>query len=101
MTIKKASQNFQRYACLAQYGVIEGMVCEVAFSFKKVHKHLLSFSGVPWLAQAIDITFHPKFNIIINNVSKHGDDYDIDAIEKDQDNAIVKCSRIYLFRDSP
>ena len=29
----------------------------------------------------IDIALHPKYFIIINNVSKHGDDYDIDALE--------------------
>ena len=39
------------------------------------------------LDERIDITLHPKFNIILNNVSKHGDDYDIDAIEKDPSNA--------------
>ena len=31
----------------------------------------------------IDITFHPKYLIIINNVSKHGEEYDIDAVEND------------------
>ena len=39
------------------------------------------------LDDRIDITLHPRFNIIINNVSKHGDDYDIEAIEKDPTNA--------------
>ena len=35
----------------------------------------------------IDIALHPKYFIIINNVSKHGDDYDIDALEQDQNNS--------------
>ena len=39
------------------------------------------------LDERVDIRFHPKFNIIINNVSKHGDDYDIDAIENDPSNS--------------
>ena len=34
----------------------------------------------------IDSTLHPKFFVIINNVSKHGDDYDIEAIENDPSN---------------
>ena len=38
------------------------------------------------LDERIDITLHPKFLIIINNVSKYGDDYDLDTIEKDPDN---------------
>ena len=38
------------------------------------------------LDDRIDITLHPRFNIIINNVSKHGDDYDIEAIEKNPTN---------------
>ena len=39
------------------------------------------------LDDRVDITLHPKFSIILNNVSKHGDDYDIEAIEKDPSNA--------------
>ena len=34
----------------------------------------------------IDSTLHPKFFVIINNVSKHGDDYDIEAFENDTSN---------------
>ena len=41
------------------------------------------------LDERIDITLHPKFSIILNNVSKHGDDYDIDAIEKDPNNSSI------------
>ena len=41
------------------------------------------------LDERIDIKIHPKFLIIINNVSLHGDNYDIDAVEKDQKNAIL------------
>ena len=35
------------------------------------------------LDERIDIKFHPKFHIVINNVSIHGENYDIDAIEND------------------
>ena len=28
------------------------------------------------LDEAVDITYHPKFQLIINNVSKYGEDYD-------------------------
>ena len=38
------------------------------------------------LDERIDISLHPKFHIVINNVSKFGDNYDIDKIEKDPDN---------------
>ena len=40
------------------------------------------------LDERVDISCLPKFNIIINNVSKHGDVVDIDALEKDLKNAI-------------
>ena len=39
------------------------------------------------LDERIDISLHPKYHIIINNVSKHGDIVDIEAIEKDLKNA--------------
>ena len=39
------------------------------------------------LDERIDISLHPKFHIVINNVSKFGDNYDIGKIEKDPDNA--------------
>ena len=38
------------------------------------------------LDDRVEIKFHPKFHIIINNVSKHGDDYEIEIIEKDPSN---------------
>ena len=44
------------------------------------------------LDDRFEINFHPKFIIIINNVSKHGDDYDIDAIEKDPTNASINSA---------
>ena len=37
------------------------------------------------LDHRIDIKLHPKYHIVINNVSKYGEDYDIDAIEKNPD----------------
>ena len=41
------------------------------------------------LDERIDITLHPKFHIVINNVSKFGDNYDIEKIEKDPENAQI------------
>ena len=38
------------------------------------------------LDDRVEIKSHPKYHIIINNVSKHGDDYDIEIIEKDPSN---------------
>ena len=38
------------------------------------------------LDDRIHITLHPKLHIVINNVSMHGEDYDIEAIEKDPSN---------------
>ena len=35
------------------------------------------------LDERTDIEFQPKFHIVINNVSRYGDDYDIEAVEKD------------------
>ena len=35
------------------------------------------------LDERVDITLHPRFHIVINNVSKFGENYDIDKIEKD------------------
>ena len=42
------------------------------------------------LDERVDSTLHPKFHIVINNVSKHGDihNVDIDALEKDPTNTI-------------
>ena len=39
------------------------------------------------LDERVNITNHPKFHIVINNVSKYGDNYDIEKIEKDPENA--------------
>ena len=41
-----------------------------------------------YLDERIDISSLPKIHIIINNVSKHGDIIDIDAVEKDKSNSI-------------
>ena len=46
------------------------------------------------LDDRIEIAFHPKFHIIINNVSKHGDDYDIEIIEKDPTNTTPDAAAI-------
>ena len=44
------------------------------------------------LDERIEVNNHPKYLIIINNVSKHGDIYDIDKIEKDPTNASTSTS---------
>ena len=41
------------------------------------------------LDERVDIDSHPRYHIVINNVSKFGDNYDIDKIEKDPDNPII------------
>ena len=49
-----------------------------------------------YLDERIDISLLPKFHIIINNVSKHGDIIDIDEIEKDPSNSIKdKATALY------
>ena len=44
------------------------------------------------LDERIDISLHPKYHIIINNVSRFGDDYDLEKIEKDPDNAQINTA---------
>ena len=34
------------------------------------------------LDERTDLKFHPKYHIVINNVSRYGDDYDFEAVEK-------------------
>ena len=36
-----------------------------------------------------DILHHPKYHIVINNVSKYGDNYDYEAVEKDPESARI------------
>ena len=36
-----------------------------------------------------DIMNHPKYHIVINNVSKYGDNYDYEAVEKDPESARI------------
>ena len=39
------------------------------------------------LDERTDISLHPAYHIVINNVSKHGEDYDLEKVEKDITNA--------------
>ena len=41
-----------------------------------------------YLDERVDISMLPKFHIVINNVSKHGDIIDIDALENDPSNSV-------------
>ena len=41
------------------------------------------------LDERVDISRHPKYHVVINNVSRFGDNYDLDDIVKDPDNAVV------------
>ena len=44
------------------------------------------------LDERIDLSVHPKYHIVINNVSKFGDDYDLEQIEKDPDNPQINTA---------
>ena len=44
------------------------------------------------LDRRVDITNHPKYHIIINNVSRYGENYDIDNVEKDPEKAAKQIS---------
>ena len=44
------------------------------------------------LDERIDIQNHPKYHIVLNNVSKHGDAYNIDDVEKNQDNSATSAN---------
>ena len=57
--------------------------------------------------ESIDISRHPKFQIVVNNVSKYGDTYDPETIEKDPESAILHVdpklspkNRILQFKES-
>ena len=53
---------------------------------KGLNNMLFMFNSID---ERVDISNHPRFHIVINNVSKHGDDtVDIDALEKDPTNTI-------------
>ena len=41
------------------------------------------------LDERVDIDSHPRYHIVINNVSKFGDNYDIDEIEKNPENSSI------------
>ena len=41
------------------------------------------------LDERVDIALLPKFHIVINNVSKFGENYDIDKIERDPNNHTI------------
>ena len=44
------------------------------------------------LDERIDISLSPKYHIVINNVSRFGDDYDLEKIEQDPDNAQINTA---------
>ena len=54
-------------------------------TIKGLNSMLFMFNS---LDERVDISNHPRFYIVINNVSKHGDIVDIDALEKDPTNTI-------------
>ena len=58
-------------------------------TIKGLNSMLFMFNS---LDERIDVNNHPKYLIIINNVSKHGDIYDIEKIEKDPTNASTSTS---------
>ena len=42
--------------------------------------------------ESIDISLHPKFQIVVSNVSVYGDTYDPDTIEQDPESAILNVN---------
>ena len=44
------------------------------------------------LDERVDISKHPKFHVVINNVSKFGDNYAIDEVEKNSDDPQIIAS---------
>ena len=54
-------------------------------TIKGLNSMLFMFNS---LDERIDVSDHPKYHIIVNNVSKHGDVCDLDAIEKDPTNTV-------------
>ena len=44
------------------------------------------------LDDRIDIKSHPKYHVIINNVSRYGDDYDLETLEKDPNNVEINTA---------
>ena len=47
------------------------------------------------LDERVDITLHPRYHIVINNVSKYGDNYDIDKVENDpEDPQIIAAANV-------
>ena len=43
------------------------------------------------LDERVDVSLQPRYHVIINNVSKYGDDYDLEALEKDPDNKEINA----------
>ena len=41
------------------------------------------------LDERTDIKFHPRFHIVVNNVSKYGDNYDIEEVEKNPEATMI------------
>ena len=44
------------------------------------------------LDRRVDITNFPKYHIIINNVSRFGENYDVNEVEKDPEKAAKQIS---------
>ena len=46
------------------------------------------------LDERVNISMYPKYHIVINNVSKFGDDYNLEQVEKDTDNTETNANAI-------
>ena len=61
-------------------------------TIKGLNSMLFMFNS---LDERIDISIHPKYHIVINNVSKYGDNYDLEKIEKNPDDpAIIAAANL-------
>ena len=58
-------------------------------TIKGLNSMLFMFNS---LDERVDISAHPKYHIIINNVSRYGNNYDIDKIEKDPNNPEINTA---------
>ena len=58
-------------------------------TIKGLNSMLFMFNS---LDERVDISVHPKYHIIINNVSRYGNNYDIDKIEKDPNNPEINTA---------
>ena len=55
-------------------------------TIKSLNSMLFMFNS---LDERTDLSLHPKWHIVINNVSKYGEDYDLEATENNPDHTPI------------